>query len=687
MTALRLLPALAAAVLAASPAPAQPRVAEAPAPAGADRAATTFLEALVAEANLPGLSAAVAIDGEVVWARGFGFADLERRVAATPETRYRIGSVGKPVTAAAAARLHEEGRLDLDAPIGRYLPSLPEPVGRITARQLAGHLGGIRHYADGESQIVHRSYATVGEALERFVGDPLLHPPGSAYAYSSYGYVLLSAVIEAAAGTPFLSHMSAEVFPALGMERTVADHPDSLIADRAALYRESEEDGRLLNAPATDNSYKWAAGGYLSTAPDLARFASRLAAGRWVGERTLEALFAPMVATAGDTTGYAMGWRPRTDWEARPVVHHGGSSVGGRTFLLLYPESTLAVAILVNASRAPVFEQEAQTLAHLFRDHPDSTELADRATAGTYAFTTPRGEQEVRGTLRLTGSGRHPGWMEWESAAPVPIVLVDRHADGTRLIGAGAHGALNVWASFDGEGFEGRWDWLGETTRIAGRRESGGAADRRFPGGWTAVADSGDAPAIRFVTMAPGWHLHPGPAAFAWRPAGAVEVPFRIEMEALRFPGEPSGYGIFLGGRGIETGSREFLEVLLDARGRFRVGRRAGAGYREIVPWAAHEAIAVPTPDDPASNVLVVEARPDRLVVTVNGVEAASLEPEVRLDGVAGLRALEGVNLHLVRLDVVTDGAKDPDPCSRATGDASMSGVAAPPPRSGCTTP
>lgn len=675
MTALgRLCPLLVLVVLPVPSAGAQPRLAEAPALAawaGADRAATVLLEELVEEADLPGISAAVAMDGEVVWARALGFADLERRVAATPETRYRIGSVGKPVTAAAAARLHQEGRLDLDAPIGRYLPPLPEPLRRITARQLAGHLGGIRHYAEDESQIVHRSYASVGEALERFVGDSLLHPPGRAYEYSSYGYTLLSAVIEAAAGSPFLTHMRSEVFPALGMERTVADHVDSLIADRAALYRESEADGRLLNAPATDNSYKWAAGGYLSTAADLSRFASRLAAGRWVGEPTLAELFAPMVTTAGDTTGYAMGWRPRTDWEGRAVVHHGGSSVGGRAFLLLYPESTLAVAILVNASRAPMFEQEAQTLAHLFLDHaPSESSIGapDDTIVGGWQFTA--GKEEIGGTLWLTGSRLHPGWMEWEGAArPVPIVLVDRHDDETRLIGAGVHGVLNLWADFPGDSFAGRWDWLGETSRISGRRvESLSPPDETaFPRGWTAVADSGDTAEVRFVTMIPGWHLHPGPSALVYRPSETVEVPFRVEMEALRFPGEPSGYGIFVGGPGLGPGSYDFLEVLLDARGRYRVGRRIGAEYHEIVPWTEHETIAVPTADGPGRNVLVVEARSDRLVVTVNGVELTSFEPPsaIRFDGVVGIRALDGVNLHLSRLDNqagTNGGEESPDP-------------------------
>ncbi len=213
---------LAGIVLAASSASAQPGHAEAPARdrhAAAARSAERYLTALMEEANLPGLSAAVAIGGEIAWSGAFGYADLERRVPATPRTRYRIGSIGKPVTAAAAAWLGERGRLDLDAPIGSYVDSLPEHARSITARQLAGHLGGVRHYGEDESQISHERYATVSAALERFIGDSLLHPPGSAYRYSSHGYTLLSAAIEAAAGEPFLRFMHREVFPADGPHR------------------------------------------------------------------------------------------------------------------------------------------------------------------------------------------------------------------------------------------------------------------------------------------------------------------------------------------------------------------------------------------------------------------------------------------------------------------------------------
>ena len=109
-------------------------------------AAQVDLRALKEGQAIPGMSVAVAVEGEIVWTEAMGFADLEQSVRATPETRYRLGSVSKLFTAAIAARLAEKGVLDLDVPIQRYVPSFPEKQAPITARLLAGHLAGIRHY-------------------------------------------------------------------------------------------------------------------------------------------------------------------------------------------------------------------------------------------------------------------------------------------------------------------------------------------------------------------------------------------------------------------------------------------------------------------------------------------------------------------------------------------------------------
>jgi CubicO group peptidase (beta-lactamase class C family) len=124
-------------------------------------------------------------------------ADLEGQAATSRQTRFRIGSVSKPLTSAAVGLLFQEGRLDLDAPVQRYVPSFPTARWPITTRELAGHLAGIRQYTEGEFDS-RKPYATILDGLSIFAGDSLLHEPGTAFAYSSYGWNLISAVIEGA---------------------------------------------------------------------------------------------------------------------------------------------------------------------------------------------------------------------------------------------------------------------------------------------------------------------------------------------------------------------------------------------------------------------------------------------------------------------------------------------------------
>jgi CubicO group peptidase (beta-lactamase class C family) len=298
--------------------------------------------------GIPGVSVAVAVDGEVVWTEGFGFADVENRVPLTAETRMRIGSVSKSVTSAAVGLLVQEGKLDLDAPVQRYVPSFPRKAQPITTRQLAGHLAGIRHYR-GTEMLSARPYPTVVASLDIFKDDSLLHPPGSRYAYSSYGWNLLSAVVEGAAGKPFLTVMHERVFAPLGLRSIVAEHVDSLIPFRAHYYERSR-DGVLRNAPYVDNSYKWAGGGFISNTEDLVRFGSALLQPGFLNAGTLTTLFTPMRTTAGEETHYAIGWRVGTDDAGRREIAHSGGSVGANAFLVMYPDQRVVVAVLSNTT-------------------------------------------------------------------------------------------------------------------------------------------------------------------------------------------------------------------------------------------------------------------------------------------------------------------------------------------------
>ena len=225
----------------------------------------------------PGLAIAVAVDGQVVWSEVCGYADLSRRTPVTAATRFRIGSVSKTLTAAAAARLAQDKRLDLDAPIQRYVASFPAKSHPVTARELLAHVAGIRHYQGSEALSgVH--YASVTDALRVFAGDPLLFEPGTQYSYSSYGFNLVGAAIEAIAGEDFGEAVRRLVLAPLDLQHTAID--DGRQHQSWAAPYEVTEARKAIPAPSVDLSNRLPSGGFRSTAEDLARFGSRL------GDRT-----------------------------------------------------------------------------------------------------------------------------------------------------------------------------------------------------------------------------------------------------------------------------------------------------------------------------------------------------------------------------------------------------------------
>jgi serine beta-lactamase-like protein LACTB, mitochondrial len=304
---------------------------------------------LLAAKKIPGFSIAVGRNGTIIWSEGFGLADVEKGVLVTPLTRFRLGSVSKVLTAAGIARLVEDHKLDLDAPVQQYVPTFPAKQWPITTRQLAGHMAGIRHYANDFSGPLKGSphFESVARGLSIFANDPLLFEPGTQYAYSSYGWNLISAVIEAAAGEEFLAYMQRAIFEPLGVRNLAADHVDRIISNRTSFYSRSQE-GVLKNAAYTDNSYKWAGGGFLGSAEDLVRFGSAHLQPGFFSQATLDVLFTSQTLSSGKPTGVGIAWRIGVDGNGRRILHHGGSLDGGRAMLMMFPESGVVVAMLSN---------------------------------------------------------------------------------------------------------------------------------------------------------------------------------------------------------------------------------------------------------------------------------------------------------------------------------------------------
>lgn len=390
-------------------------------PQHSDAAALTraMAEALVETAPHAGLSIAISRDGRPVFAQGFGFADIERRTPVTTATRFRAASVSKAITATALGRLMQERRIDLDAPIQRYVPTFPEKAQAITARQLAGHISGMPHYS-GLDRMERRFYPSVTDALAVFSHVPLVSPPLFRYGYSTHGYTLLSAAIEAAAGKPFLAYLDEAVFTPLGMTSTAPDLRASPHPDLGAFH--TLRDGRVtLLAESEDPSYKWAGGGLTSTPSDLLKLANSYLNG-FLDSATVAEMWRSQRLSNGNETGVGLGWRRSFDYSGRPVVEHAGSMEGARAVVSILPEQRMAVSVMANREWSSNIEITAHMLALPFVDQRPrgagitgtaevtldiaSGQGARRSVVGELALTDGRGTLVIEGvTNRLIHVG------------------------------------------------------------------------------------------------------------------------------------------------------------------------------------------------------------------------------------------------------------------------------------------
>lgn len=314
--------------------------------------ATEYIHQLKTESGSIGWTATVSVENKIILSEGFGLGNYEQQVPVYPDkTKFRIGSISKSLTAAALGILMEEGKIDLDAPVQNYVPDFPEKKYPVTTRQLAGHIAGIRHYK-GDEFLSTKNYKSVREGLKIFMNDTLLFEPGTDYNYSSYGFNLLSAIIEGASGEEFLSYMKKNVFDPLEMSETCPDKNDSLIVYRSGFY--SMDAGKDVNAPYVDNSYKWAGGGFLSTSEDLAKFGNAMLNNTLFSEKTKNELITPQTLSSGNKTEYGMGFFSGTDEFGREYYGHGGGSVGGCGNLIIYPEEKIVIGVVTNDTRAKV---------------------------------------------------------------------------------------------------------------------------------------------------------------------------------------------------------------------------------------------------------------------------------------------------------------------------------------------
>ena len=348
--------------------------------------------------GIPGLSAAVATADGSTWSAGFGLADVEHHTPAQAETLYRTASIAKPMTAALVLDLAEDEQLDLDEPVQKYCPEFPEKRWAVTSRRLLGHLGGVRHYKSRAESTATRRYFSLREALATFADDPLMHPPGARFLYSTFGYNLLGSVAEGAGRRPFIELLRKRVLMPCRMTATRTDSQIEIVEGRARGYvrftKQALEQlpeghrlqaGQLYNAPFHDTSMKIPGGGLLSTAPDLIRFARGVAGRRILEADTTELMWTSGRTAFGDRTNYGLGWQLGRAG-GRFAVSHSGGQAGVSTHLLLTPDTGAAVALMCNLQSVRLRRLAESLLATVQPPHAvDYQPVAQRVAAAIRA--------------------------------------------------------------------------------------------------------------------------------------------------------------------------------------------------------------------------------------------------------------------------------------------------------------
>lgn len=418
-----------------------------------------LLSSYLTIANIPGMSVCVAQDGKVLYSNSFGFSDLANKIPASDSSLYRIGSVTKLFTASTFVKLIEKGDLKAEDFIVSYV-NVPKNLMVIKLGQLAAHTSGIRHY--GTHEITSQNESThkkLEDALGRFINDSLLFHPGDKYRYSSYGYILLGAAIENQQKKSFTRIIDTNILTPVMMKHSCPELYGQKIPGKSAFYYVSKNG--FNPATGEDYSYKWPAGGYLSTPSDLVKFGSALLNGKIVSENGLHLLFNSQKTNDDKETGSGYGFKIGTDSKGRKVVFHGGEAEGSRAFLLIYPEEKLVIALCANVFRAPIFEGEAETIAGYFLNDyiVDKKALSSRP----YKFMTKHDGRDIEGDIIVDGT---KGIITGFSRSEIPILDIVKDKEFIRIIALSNAGIINFWLTPDKNGYKGKWGYDKPTTEI-----------------------------------------------------------------------------------------------------------------------------------------------------------------------------------------------------------------------------
>ncbi|CAF0994328.1 unnamed protein product [Brachionus calyciflorus] len=365
--------------------------------------------------GVPAVIVQVTKNGQVIYSKAIGYSDVENNLKASEDTIMRIASISKPIACLIACKLYENGKLDLDKSINDYLKDIPKFTFNdkeviITPRQLMAHTGGIRHYKDNNNNnnsetsdanlqefYLNKNFPTTKDALELFLKDDLKYEPGTQHLYTTFGYTLLSAVLEkVSSDTPFPKLLE-DFFKKVGLNETFLDKNEPIIPNRSKYYMRDSK-GKLVNVPYVDNSYKWAGGGLLSNVNDLTKFGNLMlkfyqtedSLNKFIKQSTIMSEMWTtqskpnkngndnLLSEPNEITTYGLGWCLVMDERKNlKYVYHTGGAVGASSCLMIVPESSdtfkspkgTVVAVLCNSQNVSEIAKFTLSIARIFSDN------------------------------------------------------------------------------------------------------------------------------------------------------------------------------------------------------------------------------------------------------------------------------------------------------------------------------
>lgn len=360
---------------------------------------------LMTVAQLPGLSVAIRKNDKIVFAEGFGYANIEKKLPVSSTTQFRAASTSKVITVTGLAKMMQDGIIDIDAEVQKYVPQYPLKQYPITLKQLAGNISGMPHYLS-DDKLEHRFYPTIKDALNVFSHHKLLFKPQTKYSYSSAGFVLLSAAMEGASGVNFLYYLQDKVFNPLGMKSTEPDLGKYKLMPSLTKYYKKQDDRYVAINNPRDVSSIWAAGGFVTTPTDLVNMTKAYSNG-YLTKSIVNKMFESQTLLSGEKTNVGIGWRIGSDMEGRKIIEHAGATEGTRSIISYFPDEDIAVSVITNTDWVSSIDETAHMLALPFLKKTENHSPLN----GIYQIKTKLEqngkEMDLKGILNIeNGSGR-----------------------------------------------------------------------------------------------------------------------------------------------------------------------------------------------------------------------------------------------------------------------------------------